>query len=86
MNKKPKRPKDTNKLAKFIMDIATGESILPENEPNTKNATAVALGRLGGKKGGAARAKILTSDQRSAIAKKAAGVRWKKESSSKKSS
>lgn len=43
-----------------------------------KNPAAVALGRLGGLKGGAARAKALTKKRRSEIAKKAAAKRWAK--------
>lgn len=43
-----------------------------------KNPAAVALGRLGGKKGGPARAKKLTKEQRAKIARKAAAARWKK--------
>jgi hypothetical protein len=43
-----------------------------------KNPAAVALGRLGGLKGGAARAKALTPEQRSEIARKAVIVRWNK--------
>jgi hypothetical protein len=43
-----------------------------------KNKAAVALGKLGGRKGGLARAKNLTAGQRSAIAKKAAQARWTK--------
>jgi hypothetical protein len=43
-----------------------------------KNPAAVALGRLGGLKGGKARAAKLTKKQRSEIAKKAARARWKK--------
>jgi hypothetical protein len=46
--------------------------------PVEKNPAAVALGRLGGKKGGAARAAKLTKEQRSEIAKKAAQARWNK--------
>ena len=46
--------------------------------PTEKNPAAVALGRLGGLKGGAARAKALTKKQRSEIAKKAAQKRWAK--------
>lgn len=42
-----------------------------------KNPAAVALGRLGGLKGGKARAKSLTATQRAEIAKKAAVARWK---------
>jgi len=43
-----------------------------------KNPAAVALGKLGGKKGGKARTEKLTPEQRSAIAKKAANARWAK--------
>jgi hypothetical protein len=50
----------------------------PPAEPG-KNPAAVALGRLGGKKGGPARAAKLTKKQRSEIAKKAAQARWKKD-------
>lgn len=63
---------DTNKRAKSIVDIATGET------QNTKNPAAVELGRLGGLKGGKARAASLTPEQRSEIAKKAAAKRWEK--------
>jgi hypothetical protein len=42
-----------------------------------KNPAAVALGRLGGLKGGKARAEKLTPQQRTEIAKKAAKERWK---------
>jgi hypothetical protein len=68
---------DLNQLAKSIVDQATGEA--PKEEPPpVKNEAAVALGRLGGKKGGAARAAALTPAQRSEIARKAAAGRWKK--------
>ena len=70
---KPHR--DLNQLAKFIVDQASGE-VLKEEPPHVKNEAAVALGRLGGKKGGAARAAALTPEQRSEIAKKAAAGRW----------
>lgn len=43
-----------------------------------KKAAAIALGRLGGAKGGPARAKALTASKRSEIAKKAAEARWNK--------
>lgn len=43
-----------------------------------KNKHAVALGRLGGKKGGKARSESLTAEQRSSIARNAAISRWKK--------
>lgn len=44
--------------------------------PKVKNKAAVALGRLGGLKGGPARMRLLTAEQRSALAKKAARKRW----------
>ena len=74
---KPKRPRDPNVRAKLIVDIATGE-VEDENPDEGKNPHAVALGRLGGKKGGKARAKKLTPEQRRDIARKAAMARWGK--------
>ncbi|MHB8068156.1 MAG: hypothetical protein ACYDIC_09675 [Desulfobaccales bacterium] len=77
-SKKPKRPRDLNLLAKKIVDLATeGEQETPAPE-DQKNPHAVALGRLGGKKGGKARAEKLTSEQKSEIARKAAKARWEK--------
>ena len=68
---------DMNQLAKRIVDEATGEEpITPP--PTQKNQAAVELGKLGGKKGGKARAESLTPKERSDIAKKAADARWKK--------
>jgi hypothetical protein len=49
----------------------------PVTKEPAKNPAAVALGRLGGLKGGPARAKRLTKEQRSEIARKAAEARWK---------
>lgn len=72
-----KPPRDLNQLAKFIVDQASGEAEKQEPPP-VKNEAAVALGRLGGKKGGAARAAKLTPEERSEIAKKAAAKRWAK--------
>lgn len=74
---KAKRPTDTNKKAKSIVDIATGE-IEDTASQDAIKATASALGRKGGLKGGPARAKALTSKKRSEIAKKAAKARWHK--------
>jgi hypothetical protein len=81
---KKKPPTDINQLAKFITDQATKEPApIPEPKPiKEKNPAAVALGRLGGLKGGKARANKLTSDQRREIAEKAAKTRWLKKSSS----
>jgi hypothetical protein len=69
--KKPKRPRDPNQLAALITGMATGEI----DKDQEKDPAAVALG----KKGGKARAKSLTPEQRKAIAKKAAKSRWKKD-------
>ena len=69
------RSRELNQLAKFIVDQASGK--MPKEElPPVKNEAAVALGRLGGKKGGAARAAALTPEKRSEIARKAANSRW----------
>jgi len=77
MAKTPKRPRDTNQLAKSIVDIATGE--VEDTKPDDgKDPAAVALGRKGGLKGGKARAAQLNADERSAIAKAAAEARWEK--------
>lgn len=73
----PKRPRDPNQLAKMIVDIASGE--IEDQDPNAgKNPAAVALGKLGGVKGGKARADKLTPEQRREIAYKAAMTRWAK--------
>lgn len=67
----PKRPRDTNQLAKFIVDLSTGDECEEELSPKQK------AGQKGGLKGGKARALILSKEQRSEIAKKAANKRWK---------
>lgn len=69
-----KPPRDPNAAAKRLVDAVTGGA--PSDRP--KNAAAVALGRLGGLKGGRARASSLSAKQRSASAKKAAKARWAK--------
>jgi hypothetical protein len=51
------------------------------SKPKRKNPAAVALGKLGGAKGGRARAEKLSARKRKAIAKKAAAARWQKRSS-----
>lgn len=76
MAKQPKRPRDPNQLAKLITDLATGDK--EENNVSIFNVHAVELGRLGGLKGGKARANKLTKEQRVEIAKKAAKKRWSK--------
>lgn len=79
-----KRPSDKDKLRPDAAEIAyrtmleaTGQA--PKTRPGEgpKNAEAVARGRAGGAKGGKARAKGLTSEQRSRAAKAAADSRWK---------
>ena len=80
-----RRPRDPNQLAASIVDDATqedDEETTEETPEDTggKNPAAVALGRLGGKKGGKARAAKLTPEQRSEIARKAARARWGTES------
>jgi hypothetical protein len=71
-----KRPRDLNSLAASIVGDATDETPEPEPVDDGKDPAAVALGRKGGLKGGAARAAKLTPEQRSEIAKKAAAARW----------
>lgn len=73
---KPKRPRDTNQLAKFIVDLATGEALAPVKADDGKDPAAVSLGRRGGLKGGKARAAKLSPKRRKEIAKKAAASRW----------
>ena len=76
MVSRPKRPRDPNQLAKLIVDLSTGEA--QDQNPNAgKNAAAVALGRLGGLKGGKARLSKLSSKRRKTIAKAAAAARWR---------
>jgi hypothetical protein len=76
--KNPNRPKNTNQLAKKIVDLVTGETQEENTDTTQKNPHAVALGRLGGLKGGKARAKKLSKKKRSEIAKKGAKARWGK--------
>lgn len=78
-----KRSKDhdfaTN--ARRIVEQAIGEKLDGSPLPDPyqgKNPAAVALGKLGGAKGGAARAAALSPRKRKAIAKKAAAARWKR--------
>jgi hypothetical protein len=79
MTKKKKPATDVNVTAFEILRAATGEpSTTPQKKDQPeKNPAAVALGRLGGLKGGKARAQKLTKAQRTAIAKMAARKRWR---------
>jgi hypothetical protein len=76
--KKTGRRQDINQLAASIVDAVTGDPE-PEFAVPEKNPAAVALGRLGGRKGGKARAGKLSPKKRSEIAKKAARSRWGKD-------
>ena len=67
-------------VARRVVEEAIGEKLdgSPLEDPNAgKNPAAVALGRLGGMKGGKARAEKLSPKKRRAIARKAARARWK---------
>jgi hypothetical protein len=75
MAKKIKLPADTNKRAKSIVDLVTGDD---DKHTDPIKAAAAALGRKGGLKGGRARAESLSPEKRSEIAKKAAAKRWDK--------
>lgn len=70
MAKRSKKPADLNRLAAAIVDEATDET---PQKPESAEARA---GREGGRKGGPARAKTLSKERRSEIAKKAAQARW----------
>ena len=67
-------------VARNVVEQAIGEHLngTPLGNPDAdKNPHAVALGRMGGKKGGVARAQKLSPKRRSAIAKRAARKRWR---------
>lgn len=77
---KAERSHDFMAVARRTVEQAIGEKLSgePLDDPAAgKNPAAVALGRLGGKKGGKARAEALSPAKRKAIAKKAAAARWK---------
>lgn len=86
MDTKKKKSADVNMAAFQIVQEATQGT--PQPEPSItptkeKNPAAVALGRLGGLKGGPARAKSLSRQKRKQIARKAAKARWGKSTSPK---
>jgi hypothetical protein len=88
MQKPRKLPRDLNSRAAQIVALSTGQPVpnlsgkpvepvkvaAPAKE---KNPAAVSLGRLGGLKGGKARAERLTPDERKSIAAKGASARWR---------
>jgi hypothetical protein len=77
MPKRSSTTSDVNEIARRIVDTATGNPITEEPMPE-KNQAAVALGRLGGLKGGKARAEKLSPQKRKKIASDAAKARWAK--------
>jgi len=64
-----------------LAESPSGGAVEPAINPPEKNPAAVALGRLGGLKGGKARAEALSKKKRAEIAKLAAAARWKKSES-----
>jgi hypothetical protein len=78
MHKRSSTPKDENQLAASIVAQTTGQGLPVITPKREKNPAAVALGKLGGLKGGKARAAKLTAKQRKNIAKRAAASRWAK--------
>ncbi len=76
MPKRKKNPTDPFLLAREVVEAAIGEP-LTTKPTKGKNPAAVALGRLGGLKGGKARAKKLSAKKRRQIAQRAAHARWK---------
>ncbi len=71
-DKKPKRPRDANQLAKLMVDIAAGEEQDAGSTPDQLKLSAAK------RKGANARARSLTPEERSEIASTAAAARWKK--------
>ena len=71
-----KRPRDPIALAKLIGDITTWQT--DDRVEDERNPAAVALGKLGGARGGKARADKLTPERRKEIATKAGRKRWSK--------
>lgn len=95
MPKRPKLPRDTNQLAKFIVDRSVGEVQEPRDVAPRKRADAPkppkglsaymsALGKRGGQVSGAKRMTNLSDEQRQTIALKAARARWAKAKQAKK--
>ena len=84
---KGKRPRDPNQLAKWTVDVSTGQIPAEPEAKATSETTAIpdnlsqymaAIGRKGGQIGGKRRLKTMTAEQRQKAARKAAKARWKK--------
>ena len=70
-----KRPRDASQLAKFIVDLSTGQ--IPAPDPHKgKDPAAIERGRVGGIKGGRVRAQRLSDEKKRSIAKSGATARW----------
>ncbi len=83
MPKRPGQKRDFMQVARDVVEQAIGEHLdgTPLEKPaDLRNPHAVALGSMGGKKGGKARAQALSPAKRRAIAKKAARSRWDQKS------
>ncbi|MGB8772203.1 MAG: hypothetical protein WCC92_21525 [Candidatus Korobacteraceae bacterium] len=86
---KGKRPRDPNQLAKWTVEVSTGQIPKPEETrppkaiasdssiPPALSEYMAAIGRKGGQIGGKRRLKTMTAEQRQKVAKKAARARWK---------
>jgi hypothetical protein len=80
MHRRSSKDHDFATIARNVVEQAIGEHLdgTPLENPNDrKNPAAVKAGKLGGKKGGPARAQVLTVEQKRQIAVKAAQARWK---------
>ena len=80
-NRSSKRKTSDPNVAAFrvrqhVVAMSEDREMAAQEQPPAKNPAAVALGRLGGLKGGKARAKALSPLKRKAIARKAARARW----------
>jgi hypothetical protein len=73
--KRARMPSDANQRARATVELATGQRAADNPKPIT-------LGQISGKKGGETRAKRLTPEERSEIARRAAEARWKRTKSS----
>jgi hypothetical protein len=79
MPKRSSKPRDVNSMAAAIVNQSTDPEDKGDDPYEGKNPAAVELGRLGGKKGGKARAEKLSAKERSEAAKRAAQARWSRD-------
>lgn len=80
MPKRSRTTKDVNQIAHAMVEMISTGQVPPM--PDGKNPIAVALGRLGGLKGGKARAAKMTAKERSEGARNAAKARWSEKENS----